>query len=169
MIILGIDPGLTHLGYAVLERGDGGRIALLDIGCVAPPFDVSDADTTTRLLEWRAAYQSKWLLDRARMWGPHLMVWERLTFVQHLSSAAKLSCSHGVVMCAKMALQIPSYTVSTIEARKAFIGVGCEKKDVVEWAERRFGAAALIHVKRAEREHAADAALIAAYAERDAA
>jgi crossover junction endodeoxyribonuclease RuvC len=122
-VILGIDPGTTGMGYAVLDAGREPPV-ILDCDLVPTP---SDGSTAERLLAIADA------LDRIiRSHRPATVALERLYFNKNVRTAMVVSEARGVaLLCAARAgLEIAEYTPS--EVKMSVTGNGSADKKQVQ-------------------------------------
>ena len=83
MIVMGVDPGLAALGWAVIER-KGQRVSLLAHGCLATaPADGSDLDRVGMLARDLGA-----LIVGAPARKPHSSAWPSTPTVSRAASGA---------------------------------------------------------------------------------
>jgi crossover junction endodeoxyribonuclease RuvC len=122
MIVLGIDPGLAHTGFGVVQRR-AGRCIALDGGVISTPPRVPLEQRVARIFEEVDA-----LLDR---WSPQCVALEDLFFGQNASSALAVGHARGVVLlaAARRGLACSSYTPQQV--KQAVCGTGRAPKDQV--------------------------------------
>ena len=60
MRVLGVDPGLTRCGLAVVDRSGSGKLQMIDVGVI---YTDKDAELATRLLELDEQL-AKWILSQ---------------------------------------------------------------------------------------------------------
>ncbi len=148
MFVLGIDPGLSRCGYAVLEPGRRGARPIA-IGVVRTSPDDATPD---RLAEIRAEVIG--LLDE---FTPSAVAVERIFFQNNVSTAVSVAQVSGIVMAeaASRAAVVADYSPSQIKA--AVTGDGrADKKQVQMMVQKLLGLSAA--PKPAD---AADAAAVA--------
>ncbi len=130
-IILGIDPGLAHTGWGVVEQC-GSRLGGVAYGCVATP---ADAPLAERLL--KIHHQVGAVIERFR---PSCVGIETVWFGNNVTAAFATGQARGaaLVACAEMGLAV---------------GEGTAEKEQVQYMVR--------HLLKLERDpapdHAADA------------
>lgn len=143
-IILGIDPGLAHTGWGVVEQC-GSRLGCVAYGCVATPADRPLAE---RLL--KIHHQVGAVIERFR---PSCVGIETVWFGNNVTAAFATGQARGaaLVACAEMGLAVGEYSPSQIKL--AVVGEGTAEKEQVQYTVR--------HLLRLERDpapdHAADA------------
>ncbi len=147
-IILGIDPGVAIVGYAVLEaRGDALRMIACDV--IRTPAGISLAHRLQQIY-----HQLSELVTRYR---PQEAAMEALFFGKNVSTAMAVGQARGVTMLvlANSGLSIAEYTPN--EVKLAVTGYGAAKKEQVGEMVRL-----LLHLTAIPRpDDAADAAAIA--------
>ena len=147
-IILGIDPGVAIVGYAVVEvRGDALRMITCDV--IRTPKGLPLAH---RL---RNIYQQ--LTELVSNYHPQEAAMEELFFGRNVSTAIAVGQARGVALLAlaNCSLSLAEYTPN--EVKLAVTGYGAAKKEQVGEMVR-----ILLHLKAVPRpDDAADAAAIA--------
>jgi len=121
--IIGLDPGLKHTGWGVIEA-EGTRLIYVADGAV---HSDPDADLATRL---RQIHEQ--LLDLLRTYAPDEAAIEE-TFVNADARATlKLGQARGVVMLAPAALNIPVSEYAPNKVKKSVVGAGHAEKQQVK-------------------------------------
>ena len=163
-MILGIDPGTTGMGYALLD-GATDPATILDRGVVAVSRDASAAE---RLLAIADALDA--LIARH---APRAIALERLYFNKNVRTAMRVAEARGVaLLCAARAhLEVAEYTPQ--EVKLSVTGTGsADKKQVQRMlaivlalsepiTEDNVADAVAIAVTHAQRERFADAVALA--------
>lgn len=124
---LGVDPGLTRTGWALVE-GAGRRYRLLDAGIVAPRVDRPGDDLAPRLLD---GYERFTAVLRAT--EPDLVVIEDIFTTPRFPKAAlKMAHLRGVLClaAAQAGLRVMPLTATTVKQR--LTGNGHASKDQVQ-------------------------------------
>ena len=147
-IILGIDPGVAIVGYAVVEaRGDALRMIACDV--IRTPTGLP--------LAYRLQHIYHQLGEVLTSYHPQEAAMEELFFVRNVSTAIAVGQARGVALLAlaNSGLSIAEYTPN--EVKLAVTGYGAAKKEQVGEMVR-----ILLHLKAVPRpDDAADAAAIA--------
>ncbi len=147
-IILGIDPGVAIVGYAVVEaRGNDLRMIVCDV--IRTPAGIPLAHRLQHI------YQQ--LGELLTSFHPQEAAMEELFFGRNVSTAIAVGQARGVALLAlaNSGLSIAEYTPN--EVKLAVTGYGAAKKDQVGEMVRN-----LLHLKAVPRpDDAADAAAIA--------
>lgn len=148
-VVLGIDPGLTRCGYAVLHPGQGGAVRAVAMGVIR----TSTADPLPqRLADLQAEVAS--LIREHR---PSAVAVEQVFFQSNVRTAMSVGQASGVVLAlaAASGCTVAQYTPSQVKDAVAGWG-GAGKDQVQRMVQKRLGLASL--PKPAD---AADAAAIA--------
>lgn len=148
MKVLGIDPGLAHTGYGVVQRRSG-RLAALDGGVVE-----TDADMGT---ERRLVRIHQRISDLILEHEPDVVALEALYFGQNVRTAFAVGQARGVIVLAagQRGLSTADYTPQQVKA--AVCGSGRADKDQVQ----RMVQALLSLPELPRPDHAADALAVA--------
>jgi len=132
-VVLGIDPGLTRCGYAILRPGRSG-VEALALGVVRTDPSAALGD---RLLE--LAVEIDRLLDERRFEG---IAVERVFFQNNARTAMSVAQASGVVLtaAARRGIAVADYTPSQV--KRAVAGSGTATKAAVRaMVQRRLGLA----------------------------
>jgi crossover junction endodeoxyribonuclease RuvC len=147
--VLGIDPGLTRCGYAVIEAGRDRRLRTLAIGVIrTSPSDALAARLAVLHGETAA------LLEQFR---PAQVAIERIFFQVNVQTAMSVGQASGVVMALSAAsgAVVSEYTPNQVKDAVAGWG-GADKAQVQRMVQARLGLASL-----PRPADAADAAAVA--------
>ncbi|MBQ8584281.1 MAG: crossover junction endodeoxyribonuclease RuvC [Clostridia bacterium] len=123
MRILGIDPGLATVGWAVLESGRG-ILRPVAYGAITTP---AHTDIEKRLLMIKKDIEE--LIDK---YSPEEMAIEELFFNTNITTGIAVAEARGVILCAACAkgLKISEYT--PLQVKQAVVGYGkAEKRQVI--------------------------------------
>jgi crossover junction endodeoxyribonuclease RuvC len=147
--VLGVDPGLTRCGYAVLVPGSSGSALVRAIGVLRT--DRADA-TPQRLADLAADIES--LLDE---FSPTAVAVERVFFQNNVRTAIGVAQASGVVLAAaaRRGCIVAEYTPSQVKDTVAGWGAA-DKGQVQRMVQMRLGLADV-----PKPPDAADAAAIA--------
>lgn len=148
-VVLGIDPGLTRCGYAVLSMTSAQHISPLAIGVLRTS---SLDDLASRLAEIHTEVES--LLDEFR---PHSVAIEQVFFQSNVRTAMSVGQASGIVLAlaSRAGCTVAQYTPSQVKSTVAGWG-GASKDQVGRMVQQRLGLSAI-----PEPADAADAAAIA--------
>ncbi len=122
MRILGLDPGLRHTGWGVIEQ-IGNHFDFLSAGVINP-------DVTLSLSE-RLAELHDSLKKVIQDWQPDSCAVEETFVNKNPSSTLKLGQARGVVLMTPALFHLPVGEYTPNQIKKAIVGVGhAEKKQV---------------------------------------
>lgn len=121
MIILGIDPGTTAIGYAVLESGMPPR--LVDAGLIP----ITAHDTAERLAELHRGLSR--LIARAK---PDVMAVEKLFFAKNAKTAMAVAEARGAILLTAALTRVSVYEYAPVEIKKIVTGNGAADKKAVQ-------------------------------------
>ncbi|MBK1661671.1 crossover junction endodeoxyribonuclease RuvC [Paracraurococcus ruber] len=145
--LLGLDPGLQHTGWGLVESA-GSRLRHLGDGVISTAADAPLAD---RLCTLHRALMM--LIDQLR---PDEAAVEHTYVNKNPGAALKLGQARGVVLLAPALAGLPVAEYQAMEVKRAVVGTGHAEKPQVEAMVRRLLPGATI--KRAD---AADALAVA--------
>ena len=144
MVILGIDPGLAHTGWGVVEtRGTTCRARAY--GCVTT--------TAGEPIDLRLGRICRTLSEVIEKYGPTELAIESIYFGENTKSAIATAQARGaaIVACSAAGLTVGEYT--PMQIKQAVVGTGAADKRQVTYMVR--SVLALDHDPRPD--HAADA------------
>lgn len=144
MVILGIDPGLAHTGWGVVEtRGTVCRARAY--GCVTT--------TASEPIDLRLGRICRTLAEVIEKYGPTELAIESIYFGENTKSAIATAQARGaaIVACSAAGLAVGEYT--PMQIKQAVVGTGSADKHQVAYMVRNV--LALDHEPRPD--HAADA------------
>ena len=126
--VLGIDPGLTRMGYGVVQESGGAAEALACGTLHSSPAH----DTATRLLM---------LFEQLRLvlmeWRPDVVACERLFFSANAKSAVPAIQASGIalLLAAQAGVAVTEYT--PLQVKQAVVGHGTATKHQVQYMVER--------------------------------
>ena len=144
MVILGIDPGLAHTGWGVVEtRGTVCRARAY--GCVTT--------TASEPIDLRLGRICRTLAEVIEKYGPTELAIESIYFGENTKSAVATAQARGaaIVACSAAGLAVGEYT--PMQIKQAVVGTGAADKHQVAYMVRNV--LALDYEPRPD--HAADA------------
>ncbi len=142
--ILGVDPGLAHTGWGVLEAR-GNRLVHIDHGTIH-----TGANEDPALRVYAIYKELSGLLD---LHTPRMVGVEALFFAKNRRSAIPVAEARGAVLVAVASKGIPVRSCSPLEIKKALTGNGrAEKVQVQEMVRIMLGLDSI-----PSPDHAADA------------
>ena len=122
MIILGIDPGTSAIGYAVVKsEGRTQTLLLADllhVASLAPEERLRDIHHGIMLL--------------ARKWKPDAISVEKLFFAKNTKTAMAVSESRGVVLLTSVLAGIKVFEYTPLEVKKVVTGDGRADKTQIK-------------------------------------
>lgn len=123
MVILGIDPGSTRIGYGLIKKDKEG-VELLRSGLLK----ISAADKNERLLDLEKSFSR--LLKETK---PDLAVLEKLYFVKNLKTGLEVAQSRGVLTLLIIKHKIPLLEYTPSEIKSGITGYGrADKKTILK-------------------------------------
>ena len=135
MFVLGIDPGLTRCGYAVLETLGPGKAKAIALGVLRTPVD---AELPARLLLLRNELRS--LIVQYR---PHAVAVERVFFQANVRTAMSVGQASGLALVEALDAGCEVAQYSPNQVKDAVAGYGAaDKEQVQKMVQIRLGLAA---------------------------
>lgn len=128
--ILGLDPGLKHTGWGVIES-HGQSLSFVAAGVVNPPCN-------DQPLSLRLAYLFEALKKIVETWCPDEAAVEEIFVNKNPASALKLGMARGVVLMTPCVLKVPVFSYSANMVKKSVVGVGHADKVQVQMMVRHF-------------------------------
>lgn len=123
MIILGLDPGTTRVGYGLIEK-KGGSSALIKCGLIEPKAKAPEEKLLTLREE---------LKKLIRDYRPVVISLERLYFSKNKKTALAVSEARGVMMLAAAEAGVPVLEFNAADVKRAVAGDGaCDKKTLAK-------------------------------------
>ena len=121
MIILGIDPGTTAIGYALLDSAHSVRI--IEAGLVR----IKSKDQKERIQELYTG-----LTDIISKYTPDVCAIERLFFVKNIKTGIAVAESRGVILLTAAQANLSIYEYTPLEIKQTVTGTGNADKSQVE-------------------------------------
>lgn len=146
MVILGIDPGTTRIGYGLINKN--GRIKLIDYGVI----EIKAAIQKDRLVEL-----SSKLEELIKKYQPEAAGIEKLYFAKNQKTALSVAEARGVIILTLAKNSVPIKEFDPKEIKAAITGYGGSDKEAV----RRIVALSLGIPKLVGLDDASDALAIA--------
>ncbi|MBI2003593.1 MAG: crossover junction endodeoxyribonuclease RuvC [Parcubacteria group bacterium] len=122
MIILGIDPGSTLIGYGAV-KSENRKLVCLDYGTIK----IKSKETHLRLLETRKSLKK--ILAGLK---PDKAVLEKLFFFKNRRTAIDVSQARGVILLTLAENKIPVTEVAPLELKNALTGFGRASKGSIQ-------------------------------------
>ncbi|MGH2795352.1 MAG: crossover junction endodeoxyribonuclease RuvC [Actinomycetota bacterium] len=123
---MGVDPGLTRAGFAIVEQS-GSKLHALEFGTVRGSGEVP---------EQLAALRSR-LAQAIESHSPDEMAVERLFVTRNQRTAIRVGQASGMALLAAAEAGIPVVEYGPLQVKQAVVGVGSATKDQVAYMVRR--------------------------------
>ncbi len=123
MRILGIDPGLAHTGFAVIDF-DGQASRLLAAGQITTPAELP--------LPQRLKQIHDGLVAVIQEWSPDVAALENLYFCTNVRTAISVAQGRGVAILSTAQANIPLAEYSPLEIKLAVAGYGKATKQQIQ-------------------------------------
>ena len=132
MKILGIDPGMAIVGYAMIDLDKDGSIKLLTSGSIQTDKKFEDSK---RLLE---IYND--LSEIVKEYKPDCASVEQLFFFKNQKTIIPVAEARGVILTVLEKYEIPNYSYTPMEVKQILTGYGrAEKKEVEQMVKLTLG------------------------------
>lgn len=128
MRILGIDPGVATVGFAVLDS-EKNKQSLTACGVITTPAGIPLSSRLDRIYED--------LTELISTFSPEVMAVEELFFNTNITTGISVAHGRGVILLAgyRSGLSISEYT--PLQVKQAVVGYGrAEKKQVIDMVKR---------------------------------
>lgn len=122
MVILGIDPGTSIVGYGAIEEA-GGKLSCLDYGTI----QVKEKNQADKLLVIEKSVNK--LLKSLK---PDLVVLEKLFFFKNQKTALSVAEARGVIILAARKNQVDFIELTPLELKRYFTGYGRASKGAIQ-------------------------------------
>lgn len=123
MIILGIDPGFSRLGYAIIDTNKGNS-KVIDCAC----FETSPRLEYIKRLTL-VADKVKELISQYK---PQFLAIERIFFTQNQKTALQIAEVRGILLYLAASSGIPTCEYTPLEIKMALCGYGKATKEQVQ-------------------------------------
>ena len=122
MIILGIDPGTTKIGFGIINKS-GGNLSCIGYGLISPA--VSNKEVTAK----KVVDELGKLIDKHK---PDIASVEKLFFFKNKKTVISVSQMRGVVMATLAVRNIPVSEFTPLQVKQAVSGYGRAGKEQVQ-------------------------------------
>lgn len=122
MRVIGLDPGLRHTGWGVIDM-DGNRLSFVASGCINPPTDVSMAERLKFLFDSLLVVLGEYKPSEAAV--------EETFQNKNPSSTLKLGHARGIVLLAPATFDLPVAEYSAKSVKQSVVGTGAANKDQI--------------------------------------
>ena len=148
MRILGVDPGIATVGFAVLDAEKRSQ-RLLTCGVITTP---AKTQLSSRLDQ---IYRD--LNELIAQFHPEVMAVEELFFSNNITTGIAVAHARGIILCTAAKSGIPLFEYTPMQVKQAVVGYGlAEKRQVMDMVRR------LLKLKAVPRpDDAADALALA--------
>lgn len=147
MRVLAIDPSLRGTGFAVLEKGDGGKLRTLEFGTIRNRADLLPSGCLVAIHER--------ICDLIAQHQPECAAFEGVIFVQSYKTAITLGAARGAALLAAAGRGLPIYEYAPRRVKQSVVGRGGADKGQVGFMVR-----ALLGLTETPAADAADALAI---------
>ena len=127
MRVLGVDPGLTRAGYAVVEEA-GGKLRAVSHGTIHAEGEV--------VAEQLAALRSR-LAAVIAMTTPDSVAIERLFVTRNQRTAIRVGQASGIALLVAAEAGLPVVEYGPLQVKQAVVGTGAATKDQVSFMVAR--------------------------------
>lgn len=124
MNVLGIDPGLASVGWAVLKF-DKGFFKLIECGCIETKKEVSFSSRLGIIFKEIKKLSEKFDLD--------VLAVEELYFAKNVKTAILVAQCLGVIKLAGHQLKLPVFEYTPLNVKMTITGYGRAEKKQVEF------------------------------------
>jgi crossover junction endodeoxyribonuclease RuvC len=129
VIILGIDPGSTIVGYSIVKKNKNKCLEVIDFGCI-----ITDRFLTSGERLKKIHRETTKIIRKHR---PNVMSVEKLFFFKNLKTVMPVSETRGVILLAASETKIPVFEFTPLQMKMAITGYGrAEKKQVQEMIKK---------------------------------
>jgi crossover junction endodeoxyribonuclease RuvC len=128
MVIIGFDPGLSHTGYAVLNK-EGNNINLVQCGLISPKRNKSLSERLFIIF----SETNKVIED----FNPNLVVIENVFYGKNVQSAIKLGQAKASIMLSSEKYNVDMVDYTPREIKQSIVGNGAASKEQVEFMVKK--------------------------------
>ena len=128
MRILGLDPGLATVGFAVVDS-DRGRLSYVSCGTINTPAHTSLSERLNQI------YAD--LEELFTAFAPDVVSIEELFFDKNITTGIAVAHARGVMLLAAVRRGLPVYEYTPMQVKQAVVGYGlAEKRQVIDMTRR---------------------------------
>ena len=128
MVIIGFDPGLSHTGYAVLNK-EGNNINFVQCGLISPKRNKSLSERLFIIF----SETNKLIED----FNPNLVVIENVFYGKNVQSAIKLGQAKASIMLSSEKYNVDMVDYTPREIKQSIVGNGAASKEQVEFIVKK--------------------------------
>ena len=123
MRVVGIDPGISHTGFGIVDTDGRGRLAHITSGSISTSAKTPFVERLSKIhMELEKVF---------REFEPHHMAVEQVFFAKNARSALLLGQARGVTLLSASLVGIPVYEYAATEIKKAVCRYGQAGKQQV--------------------------------------
>ncbi len=123
MIILGIDPGTTRIGYGIVERTKNNQLNCINYGIIGNPGKDREQDYKNTF---------KQLSDIISKYSPDVSAVEQLFFFKNQKTVINVSEMRGVIRYTLACYNLPVYEFTPLQVKQAVSSYGRADKNQVQ-------------------------------------
>jgi len=131
MIILGVDPGSSITGYAIIkkEKGSDHCFEVLDFGCIVADKFLMTGEKLKKI--------HKEIIRLIEKHKPQIMSVENLFFFKNLKTVMPVSQTRGVILLAAEEKRVRVFEFTPLQMKMIIAGYGrAEKKQIQKMIEK---------------------------------
>lgn len=121
--VIGVDPGMGTLGWAIIDRPATGDFSAVDYGAIITPTGVPLPDRLCQIYDA--------LTDVLRRLQPERATVEKLFFGRNITTAVQVGQARGVVLLSLAQQGIPVLELTPAEVKQSVTGYGRADKQQV--------------------------------------
>ena len=122
MRVMGIDPGLRHTGWGVIERRAGGKLSYIDSGAI----HTKSGDLAPRLATLIAGLRAE-----LANFTPDVVAVEKTFVNRDPAGALKLGHARAMALLAPAEIRLDVFEYAPNEVKKTVVGVGHADKEQI--------------------------------------
>ena len=126
--VLAVDPSLRSTGFAVLERGAGNKMLVLEYGIIK--------NTPKLLASGCLVAINERIRDLIQVHEPECAAFEAVIYVQSFRTAITLGAARGAALLAAASKGLPIYEYAPRRVKQAVVGRGGAEKGQVGFMVR---------------------------------
>ena len=128
MRALGIDPGLVHLGYGIVDK-NGDRLEKIVYGCINQRSGENLSKRVKKIYDG--------IFDLIQIYHPDVIAIEQIFLNKNIKSALLLGHARGAAMAAGMNAGGYIYEYTPLEVKQALVGYGRAEKQQVSFMVKK--------------------------------
>lgn len=130
MIILGIDPGIATVGFAVIEK-NGSEVRILDMGTFTTPASVAVGERLVMIREDISTLIAKF--------SPQYAAIEQLFFAKNTKTALTVAHARGVLLECMVSKGVEVHEFTPLQVKQIVTGYGnADKKQMQDMLQLLF-------------------------------